>query len=156
MSISKELRSHPIYITWCGMKRRCNSSTCEEYKYYGGRGIKVCDEWNENFVPFFIWCIRNGWEPGLSIDRIDVNGNYEPDNCRWASVDVQQNNKRDNRYITYNGTTKTCAQWAKEIGLHRGTLGRRLDSGWTVEEALLVPSRKHKYNESKKESECNK
>lgn len=141
------LRRHPVYIAWINMIRRCEVETCSEYKHYGARGITVCPEWKNSFVTFFEWSLRNGWEEGLSIDRIDVNGNYEPSNCRWTTMLVQQNNRRNNSLITFEGRTQTEAQWCRELKISRGVIGRRLRSGWSIEEALTIPSKKHKYNE---------
>ena len=106
----------------------------------------MCEEWKEDFFTFFNWSINNGWIEGLTIDRIDVNGNYEPSNCRWVSQLVQQNNKRNITAITFNGKTQTEARWCCELGVYRGTITRRLNNGWTIEEALTTPSRKSKSN----------
>ena len=143
-------RGHPLYNIWVNMRRRCDSEKCAEYKWYGARGIKVCDEWESNFITFFEWSLRNGWQEGLTIDRIDNDGNYEPSNCRWTTWEVQQNNRRDNNYITFEGRTQTVAQWAREIGINRATIYRRLQAGWSIEETLTIPSKKHKYNERKR------
>lgn len=131
------------------MIRRCEIETCPEYKNYGERGITICPEWRNSFITFFEWSLRNGWFEGLSIDRIDVNGNYEPSNCRWTTMLVQQNNRRNNSIITFEGRTQTEAQWCRELEVCRGTIARRLQKGWSIEEALTVPSKKYKYNERK-------
>lgn len=100
-----------LYKIWSGMKKRCNNPKSNNYCDYGGRGISVCREWN-NFEPFRDWAIANGYNDNLSIDRIDNDGNYEPNNCRWASAKQQSNNRRSNKKLTYNGVTKTISEWA--------------------------------------------
>ena len=83
-----------------------------DYKDYGGRGITVCDEWKHDFKNFYNWAMDNGYKEGLTIDRIDVNGNYTPDNCRWATLKQQGNNKRNTVYLTYEGKTRSLSEWA--------------------------------------------
>lgn len=124
------------------MISRCYKKHDRSYERYGGRGIKVCKEWRgkNGFVSFYDWAIKNGYADGLSIDRIDFNGNYCPENCRWATAYVQQNNRRDNKYITYNGITKTLSQWCKELNLVYGRVLSRLNVlGWSVDDAFNVP-----------------
>lgn len=129
-----------LYQAWENMRARCNRKSSREYENYGGRGISVCSEWNEHFESFRDWALNNGYSEQLTLDRIDVNGNYEPGNCRWISNKEQQNNKRNNRNITYNGRTQTLNQWAKELGMIPKTLQGRLDkSGWSIEKALTTP-----------------
>lgn len=109
-----------------GMKKRCYNTNSSAYKNYGGRGIKICDEWLNNTQNFYDWAIKNGYKDNLSIDRIDVNGNYEPNNCRWANKKVQANNTRLNHLITYNGETKNITQWAKELNISPKILNDRI------------------------------
>ena len=90
-------KKHPIYSIWEGMKKRCYIQTCKAYKNYGGRGITVCNEWHNDFQPFYDWSIKNGWQKGLTIDRINNNGNYEPSNCRWITMKEQARNTRVNK-----------------------------------------------------------
>lgn len=123
------------YRIWVHIKQRCLNPQYATYPDYGGRGITVCDAWSESFETFY----RDmGPRPSLehSIDREDVNGNYEPGNCRWATEEIQANNKRTSHYIEHNGERKTITQWAREVGLHTTTIRNRLKLGWTVERAL--------------------
>lgn len=120
-----------LYHVWLSMKERCYTSTCNTYKNYGGRGIKICDEWlGENgFVNFKEWSLANGYAEDLSIDRIDVNGNYEPSNCRWATRIQQANNKRNNVYITIDGEVHTLTEWCKILNVSRSTVTKRKGKG---------------------------
>ncbi|MBU5626519.1 hypothetical protein KQI82_06245 [Oscillibacter sp. MSJ-2] len=113
-----------------------------EWNKYGGRGITMCDEWRNSFETFQTWALANGYQDHLSIDRIDVNGNYCPENCRWATVYEQNNNKRTSRYLSYNGETKTIREFADKYGLAYSCLYERLRLGWNVEDALLTPPKR--------------
>lgn len=136
-----EKQKHILQRKLCDMKRRCNNPNDKFYKDYGGRGITVCPEWtdkrkgHENFQK---WAIGSGWREGFSIDRIDVNGNYEPSNCRWATPKEQSNNRRNNLYVTIHGVTKTSTEWAEEIGIAERSFASRVKSGWS-EDRLLDP-----------------
>lgn len=129
---------HPSYQVWADMKQRCKNPHIRNYKNYGGRGVKVCDEW-ENFENFCKWADENGYVPGcgLSIDRIDVNGDYCPGNCRWAKKEVQERNKRNNVMITFNGETKCAQDWSHEFGLARSALAKRIN-GKSQEEVMKI------------------
>ena len=107
-----------LYRRWQHMKDRCYNPNDKRYKNYGRRGIKVCDEWLNYFENFYNWAINNGYQEGLTIDRIDVNGNYEPSNCRWADMETQSNNRTTNINITYQGQTKTLKQWCDIYNLN--------------------------------------
>lgn len=127
-----------LYKIYKGMKERTMKEYNKKYKNYGGRGIKICDEWLNDFKTFYEWAISNGYEEGLTIDRIDVNGNYEPSNCRWATIKEQQNNRRNNHNITYNGETHTMKQWAEKLGINYKTLERRINAyHLPIEKALI-------------------
>lgn len=102
-----------LYEIWQGMKRRCYKETEPCYERYGGRGIRICDEWLNDFVAFHDWAVENGYEDNLTIDRIDVNGNYEPSNCRWATTQEQSLNRRSNINIRIGNATKTLSEWCK-------------------------------------------
>lgn len=133
---TKKLKLRSVYRD---MKRRCYEKNRPEYSRYGGRGITVCDKWLKSFDLFYSWALRSGYEPGLSIDRIDNNGNYEPDNCRWASRRTQMNNTSKNRNIAINGVTYTLSQWAEKYCIKPHTVARRIERGMSPEEALLKP-----------------
>lgn len=138
------LTDHPLYNTWRNIKTRCYNSKCSDYKDYGLRGITVCDEWKNNFVEFFYWALKNGWEKGLTIERLNNDKGYSPDNCKWISMKEQSKNRRTNRQITYNGQTHTLAEWSRITGIARKTLEMRLDSkNFTTEEAFEKPVNKN-------------
>lgn len=129
-----------LYKIWTEMKGRCYNKNVPAYKNYGGRGIIVCEEWLHDFEAFYNWSISNGYKDELSIDRINVNGNYEPSNCRWATYLEQANNTRANVIIEYNGKKQTIAEWAREIGINYATLQRRIKIlKWDVEKAIETP-----------------
>ena len=127
-----------LYTTWANMKQRCYNPKTPEYKYYGERNIKVCKNWLESFTNFYEWAISNGYKEDLSIDRINVNGNYEPSNCRWATPKQQARNTRYNKIITYNNETHNLSEWAEIVGINPITLGTRLRRNWTIERALTT------------------
>ena len=117
-----------LQAIWKSMKRRCYNENYIHYKYWGGRGIRVCDEWLNSFESFYNWAINNGYEEGLSIDRINNNGNYEPNNCRWTTMKVQANNTSRNHYITINNETKTMKQWCEFYDIVKySTVKNRID-----------------------------
>ncbi len=128
-----------LYSIWCGMKSRCYNKNDSHYPRWGGRGISICSEWLSDFSNFKHWAENNGYKTGLTIDRIDNNGNYCPENCRWVTVKEQNNNQRTNRLITYNGKTQNLKQWSVELGINYGTLLSRLDaSKWCIEKAFTT------------------
>jgi hypothetical protein len=121
------------YSAWCSMKLRCTLKTRKDWLRYGGRGISICDRWAsfDNFLQDM-----GVASSGMSLDRIDCNGNYEPDNCRWATAKEQANNRTSNTLITFKGVTKTLCQWADEIGVARDTLSLRIKSGMDLARAM--------------------
>lgn len=125
-----------LYRIWVNIKTRCTNEKSPQYKNYGFRGIKICEEWANSFEAFYTWAMENGYDDNLTIDRIDVNGNYEPCNCRWATRKEQSLNRTDNRRLTYKGETKTFAEWSEITGIHRETIKSRLKAGLTIEQAL--------------------
>lgn len=127
-----------LYRIWGGMRRRCYEEQNKDYPRYGGRGISVCDEWAD-YQSFKDWSINNGYNDYLTIDRIDVNGPYCPDNCRWIDTKAQNNNRRSNRMIDYNGESMTLSQWSERTGIPPKTLRYRLEAGWEIADALAIP-----------------
>lgn len=125
-----------LYRIWSKMKQRCYNPNETCYERYGGRGVKVCDEWLNDFECFFDWAYSNGYTDKLTIDRIDVNGNYEPSNCRWADTYQQSRNKRSNRIYTYHGKTLCLADWAKEYGINYSSLCKSISRGHSFEETI--------------------
>ncbi len=133
-----------LYRVWGSMKGRCNRPKDKRYKEYGGRGIRVCAEWEHDFAAFREWALANGYKEDApkgtcTIDRINVDGDYSPDNCRFVSKDIQANNKRNNRLLTINGEMLTLAQWSKKTGLGATTIRERLCMGWDAERAVYTP-----------------
>lgn len=128
------------YSVWVGIKTRCLNPNDHGYPRYGGRGITICERWRDSFEAFLADVGRRP-SPGHSIDRIDVNGHYEPGNVRWATPLEQSNNKRNNRTVTFQGVTRSVPDWARELGLTYATLKQRLRSGWPVEQAFTTPAR---------------
>ena len=135
------LNDHPLYVIWKDIRQRCNNENQLAYKDYGGRGIDVCKEWND-FQSFYDWANSNGYAPGLEIDRIDNNGNYCPQNCRWTTHKENNNNKRSNVYLSYNGRTQTVTQWAEELGVNVATIYWRLKHWHDIEKVLFTPVRR--------------
>ena len=141
-------RYERLYGVWAGMKNRCLNPNEPKYKNYGARGIRVCDEWLNDFEVFYEWAMENGYDADAkknecTIDRIDVNGNYEPSNCRWANAYTQGNNKRNNIIITINNETHTVSEWSTITGLKNKTIVYRYKKGWAGEK-LISPVKKRK------------
>jgi hypothetical protein len=132
------MRHTRIYNIWRSMRQRCLNPNAINFKNYGGKGISVCDEWND-FTVFAKWAMENGYQDSLTIDRLDVNGNYEPSNCRWATQKAQQNNKTSNRVIEMDGISHTLSEWSAITGVKVATIWARLNSGWSAERTLLEP-----------------
>lgn len=126
------------YNTWCLMRKRCANPSSPDYKYYGERGIVVCERWLSSYQNFIE---DMGQKPSAkhSIERNDVNGNYEPFNCRWATPTEQARNKTNNKIISFNGETKCLQEWANSINIKIATLHNRISRGWSIEKALTTP-----------------
>jgi len=135
-------KQHPVYWIWSAMLQRCENQDHKHYKNYGGRGITVCPEWHDS-QAFIDWALANGWQKGLTLDRINNNGSYEPGNCRWATRKENNRNKRNNRLITFNGKTQTMVEWAEEVNISPRTLSLRINKRhWPIERALTEPVRR--------------
>ena len=131
----------PIYRSWAMTKNRCTNPNCERYKDYGGRGIKLCDRWMK-FIPF-LEDMGPTWQADLSLERIDVNGDYTKSNCRWATDIEQANNTRVNRLLRYNGKAQTIAAWSRELGISKSAITTRIYRAKMSDyDALTIPVRK--------------
>jgi hypothetical protein len=132
-----------LHWIWCGIRQRCHDKNCGVWKYYGGRGITICKEWDESYESFRDWSKANGYCDGLVIDRIDTNGNYEPGNCRWITQKENSRNARSNRNVIAFGETKCASAWAEDsrCQVSYQTFIARLNRGWDSEDALSKPLR---------------
>lgn len=131
-----------LYGIWNGMRHRCLDKKHISYHRYGGRGIKVCEEWDKSYENFKEWAINNGYQEELSIDRIDNDKDYSPSNCKWSSIKEQCNNRENNNRLTFNGVSKTVAEWSVETGLPYNTIHKRILHGWEVEDILTKEKRR--------------
>ena len=138
-----------LYRVWLGMRYRCFYQKDKYYMDYGGRGITICDEWlgPEGYTNFRLWAYQNGYDDTASfqqctLDRIDVNGNYEPTNCRWVDIKSQANNKRNTPYYTIGDITKSLSEWCDTFGVSHSLVSSRVRRGWDIERALTQPKRK--------------
>lgn len=127
-----------LYRIWKNMLKRCENSNNEDFHFYGERGISICEDWH-TFEKFREWSLLNGYGESLTIDRIDVNGDYCPTNCRWATRTVQSNNMRSNRLVDVNGNKHTIADWSRLSGINGGTIRKRLKLGWSPFTAVYAP-----------------
>ncbi len=130
------MRSHPLYKTWAEMRYRCENPKKWQFKYYGAKGISVCERWQH--FPSFVEDMGDRPD-GCTLDRIDRLGNYEPSNCRWASRKEQANNSSWNRIIEFNGQKRTLAEWGEVTGINFATIWARINRGWDIERALTHP-----------------
>lgn len=154
MAIKQNKDNMRLYYIYIDMKRRCNNPNDQYYIRYGGRGIKVCDEWNDKygFASFYEWAINNGYANNLTLDRIDNDGNYEPSNCRWATHKEQSNNTSFNVKAEYRGEVKSLAEWASQLNLNPNTIYYHYHSGKTIEEIVFFFEQKR----AKREISINK
>lgn len=140
------LTKHPLYTVWALMKQRCNDPNATGYENYGGRGVMVCDKWQNDFKSFYDWCITNGWEYGLDIDK-DIRGNgmlYSPENCIFVTTKTNCNKTRKNKYFVIDGITYSMSEVADKYNLRYTTVRRRIGLGWSIEEVINEPIRKFK------------
>ena len=130
-----------LYCTYKNMKRRCYDTKIPKYKSYGGRGIAVCNEWRNSYLAFKEWAINNGYNDMLTLYRIDVNGNYEPNNCRWITKLEQRWNRTDTVYVTYKGKQYCISYILRELGLlsHMSSIKKRIKNGMSFDEAVTKP-----------------
>ena len=141
--ITHGMSSSRIYSIWENMLSRCENPKHKSYDLYGGRGIGICHKWKA-FEPFMKWAYKNGYNETLTLDRIDSNQNYSPENCRWATTTEQANNRRTNHTIAIDGHLITLAESAEIYGINAHMIGRRVDAGWNVLDAISLP--KHHRN----------
>ena len=147
------LSNTKLHGIWRGIKDRCYNKNNKNYSTYGARGIKMCDEWLNDFVKFYEWANQNGYKEGLTIDRIDRNGDYCPDNCRWATWTQQANNTSKNIHVTINGETKTVPEWSRALGLNYRSVRTRITKGMDPVLALTMPFDKTQSRRKKKTGE---
>ena len=136
-NVSHNMSSTRLYRIWNSMKSRCANPNRKDYHMYGGRGVTFCDEWND-FIPFYEWATSAGYADDLTLERIDVNGNYEPDNCKWITSTEQASNKTTTPYVLYNDNYITLKQLSEEIGINYQTLFGRYKRG-ERDEKLIRP-----------------
>ena len=143
----KRFIDYPLYWRLTRIKSRCYNKNNPRYKDYGGRGITICDEWLNDFMNFYNWAMTNGYKENLTIDRIDVNGNYEPNNCRWVTPKIQSNNKRNNIIVKYNNEKMTLKQWSELLNLNYKMVYFNYKRGIKLED-IPITIEKNKINRS--------
>lgn len=141
--IAKERRTHlksdhKLYRVYHGMKSRCYYKKHDHFKRYGGRGIKICDEWLESFENFYKWAVKSGYKNDLTIDRINNDGDYSPDNCRWSTQSEQTRNTSRNVFLTYKNQTKTAVEWSEVLGVNESLITSRVRRGYSDQQALTM------------------
>ena len=137
-----------LYYVWHSMKQRCSNPNDKAYPNYGGRGIKVCTEWEHDYLAFKKWAMGNGYKPGLWIERVDNSKDYSPNNCRWETPKQQQRNKRTNVLVMIGGVEKCIAEWAELSGIPFATLERRIELGWPAEKLLSPVDKRYSHSEA--------
>lgn len=148
----KEIRYSRLYRIWNAMKGRCYTRNSGGYSKYGAKGIRVCDEWRTDFMSFYNWALSNGYSDNLTIDRIDYTGNYEPSNCRWATLKEQANNKSNVILLEHNGEKRTISEWSEITGISAKDIWQRINRlKWPIEKALTKPVRDDGKHNARKE-----
>lgn len=140
-AVKHGLIHHPLYWVFSGMKDRCYNSNSRVYHLYGGSGVRICDEWLNDFLSFYNWAINNGWQPGLEIDK-DIKGTgllYSPETCCFVTEKQNCNKRRSSKYLTFDSETKTVAEWSDLVGLSQQVIYKRMKRGWSVEKSLTTP-----------------
>jgi len=145
-TVTKKIRNK-----WCGILQRCTNPNSHSYRWYGAKGITICDEWR-HFKAFKAWALASGFKPGLSIERIDNSKGYCPENCKWIPLNNQGKNRSNNHYITFNGETKTLSDWSRHLNIKKTTLSHRLIRGWDEKRTLSQPTAKRQYRQERKET----
>ena len=130
-----------LYKVWTQMRQRCLNPSNRSYPRYGGRGIRVCDEW-QDYSVFHAWALSNGYEQGLTIERMDNDAGYCPENCTWIPLSQQALNLAKSRRVTHKGTTRHLREWGRVTGINARTIAGRIDSGWPIDKALTEPIRR--------------
>lgn len=133
-----------LFRIWAHIKDRCFNINNDAYKNYGARGITMCAEWSSSFISFYNWAKNNGYQENLTIDRIDNNKNYYPENCRWITMKEQHRNTRRNTYLFFNGETRCVSEWCEILGINKNTVLSRIRKKWPIEKILS----KKKYSRS--------
>lgn len=133
---SASITQSRLYHIWIGIKDRCGNENNSSFRYYGGRGISVCEEWKHDFATFRDWALSNGYDDKLTIERVDNNGNYCPENCTFATMKQQSNNRRNGAYLSYGGKTHTIAEWSDILGINQQKFRVRLWKGMPFEKAI--------------------
>lgn len=136
------LYKQPWYGSYRSMMDRCYRETSGNYKFYGGRGIEVCEAWHDPVI-FAKWASESGYKKGLWLDRIDTNGDYCPENCKWSTPQEQANNRRNNNVLTYRGESHTLAEWARILGVKKSLIKTRVWYGWSPERVIEQEVERH-------------
>lgn len=137
------LSYHPLHAIWDGIKARCLNPNRNCYPYYGGNGVKICEEWKNDFMAFYNWSIANGWKKGLQIDK-DIKGNgllYSPETCCWVTRKKNANKTRSNHYVLYDGETMSLSEFAEKIKMNYKTVSTRIHRGWDIDMIVSAPVR---------------